>query len=383
MKLKIASRYAFSSQNRHRRSSIRIAIGLLFCTFALNVVISFMIGLQDQRFSSIRQYQSYDAIIDVDNENLDNLYSKLKQENYKVYKFSELPAILKGSGSESVFATIRAFDSNQSEDLPYEMYAGSLSENGLSISYSTALLNNLKLKDDVALTILKKGETIPVVAMKTYSYISGIYSTPLSSFNSAYFLMDRSTMLKMAPYTETKLAVYGDVEKLQQIVGESGVVHTWIEQNQSLYAAMKLEQFLMYLTLSVMSIIVLVNLHSSSKNLLNLKRNEIAMLSVMGMKKRDIVNIFTNQALIISTAGVLSGSILSILFLKNAASIIHLLYRITDGQVPIFSVPLKLDFSLASCLTIAAPILVLTYIMSYFESRRILKKDGMEILNNE
>jgi lipoprotein-releasing system permease protein len=342
-----------------------------------------MVGLQNQRFGSIREYQSYDAIVSNNYGEVDELYNLLRQNDLKVYKFSEVPAILQGENNKSAFATIRSFDFNDVAGLPYEVYAGSFKRGGLIISYNTAIINQLQLNQSINLTILKKGETIPIVAMNLDSDIKGVYSTPVSSFNNNYFLMDRAQLLKIAPNTETKLAVYGNLDKISRIVGNKGTVSTWIDQNESLYAAMKLEQALMYVTLSIMSIIVLVNLSSSSKNLLDLKRNEIAMLSVMGMKRSDIIKIFTNQALVISTVGVVWGSILSYLFLINAPNMIGFLNGITAGAIAIFSVPLKLTFSIVNSLEIAIPILLLTAIISYMGSKKILKNDGMEILINE
>ncbi len=379
----LAMRYAFSNQNRHRRSSIRISIGIIFCVFALNVVISFMVGLQDQRFKTIREYQSYDAIIDVSNDNVDQLYQTLRQNDYKVYKFCEVPSIISTSSSSPIFATIRAFDSENSDSLPYESVSGNLFDKGISISYKNAVTSYLHVNQEIKLVILKKGNTVPIVSMSTNSYISGIYSTPVSDFNNAYFFMDRDQLLKMAPNTPTKLAVYGDVDKLSSIVADKGTVSSWKDQNQSLYAAMKLEQSLMYLTLSLMSIIVLVHLSSSSKNLLSLKRKEIAILRVMGMSKKDIMSVFISQALIIVSSGVIIGSLLSILFLLNGSDMIALLNTITRGSVAVFSIPLALNFSISSILAIAIPILIITYIISYNGSKTLLKDDGMEILINE
>jgi lipoprotein-releasing system permease protein len=342
-----------------------------------------MVGLQNQRFGNIRKYQSYDAIVTNSNGDVDELYNLLIQNDFRVYKFTEVPAILQGENDKSAFATIRSFDFNDVAGLPYEVYAGSFRKGGLIVSYNTAVINQLYLNQSINITILKKGETIPVVAKNVQSDIKGVYSTPVSSFNNNYFLMDRAQLLNIAPNTETKLAVYGDLGKISNIVGDMGTVSTWMDQNASLYAAMKLEQALMYVTLSIMSIIVLVNLSSSSKNLLELKRGEIAMLSVMGMKRSDIIKIFTNQALVISTVGVLSGSLLSYFFLINAPDMIVFLNKITAGTVAIFSVPLKLSFSILNTLEIAIPILLLTAIISYMGSSKILKNDGMEILINE
>lgn len=378
---KIALRYAFSKQNRHRRSSIRIAIGIIFCVFALNVIISFMVGLQDHRFKTIREYQSYDAIIEVDKNNVDEIFNKLIQNNLKVYKFSEVPAIVSSKIGNPLFGTIRAFDNQSSTNLPYELLSGELFGNGISVSYYNAVSSYLHLNQPINLAILKKGNTVPIVPMNVNSTLSGIYTTPIQNFNNVYFFMDRQQLLKMAPNTETKLAVYGDVDKIKTIVGNLAVVQSWIDQNQSLYGAMKLEQAIMYLTLSIMSIIVLVHLGSSSKNLLNLKRKEIAILRVMGLGKKDIVKIFITQSLIIVFVGDLIGSILSILFLLNGPYLINLLNSITNNSIAVLSIPLDLNFSIKGLLLIAIPILVITYIISYSGSKSLLKDDGMEIIN--
>lgn len=378
---KIALRYAFSKQNRHRRSSIRIAIGIIFCVFALNVIISFMVGLQDHRFKTIREYQSYDAVIEVDKNNIDELFNKLIQNDLKAYKFSEVPAIVSSKIGKPLFGTIRAFDNQSSTNLPYELLSGELFGNGISVSYYNAVSSYLHLNQTINLAILKKGNTVPIVPMNVNSILSGIYTTPIQNFNNAYFFMDRQQLLKIAPNTETKLAVYGDVDKIKTIVGDLGVVQSWIDQNQSLYGAMKLEQAIMYLTLSIMSIIVLVHLGSSSKNLLNLKRKEIAILRVMGLGKKDIVRIFITQSLIIVFVGDLIGSILSILFLLNGPFLINLLNSLTNNSIAVLSIPLDLNFSIKSLLLIAIPILVITYIISYTGSKSLLKDDGMEIIN--
>ncbi|MBK5200788.1 MAG: ABC transporter permease [Spirochaetaceae bacterium] len=379
----LALRYAFSNQNRHRRSSIRIATGIIFCVFALNVVISFMVGLQDQRFKTIREYQSYDAIIDVNNDNIDQLFEKLVHNDFKVYKFSEVPAIVSTKSSVPIFATIRAFDSQNASNLPYESVSGQLFDKGVTISYKNAVSSYLHVNQEINLVILKRGNTVPVVSMSVDSTISGIYSTPVADFNSTYFFMDRAQLLKYAPNTETKLAVYGDVNNLKSIVGNLGNVNTWKDQNQSLFAAMKLEQALMYLTLSLMSIIVLVHLGSSSKNLLDLKRKEIAILRVMGLGKKDIMNVFIIQALIIVSVGVLIGSALSLVFLLNGANMINILNTLTNHSVAVFSIPLALNFSIMSVFAIAIPIIIITYIISYSGAKSLLKNDGMEILINE
>ena len=179
---KIAKRYAFSSKNRHKLTSIRIAIGLLFATLALNVVLAFMIGLQDKKFSLIREYDSYDAIIDVnDGEDVLFLLKELNK-NERVdfaFEFIEVPTIIRNKNSSQLFGTIRGIKSQDFSSLPYSLIKGSFQNNGISLGYSKSLNNSFSFLQPIDLTILKKGKTVAVVPLQLNETITSVYYTPM------------------------------------------------------------------------------------------------------------------------------------------------------------------------------------------------------------
>ncbi|MDC7237104.1 MAG: FtsX-like permease family protein [Sphaerochaetaceae bacterium] len=383
---KIARRYAFSSKNRHKLTSIRITIGLLFATLALNVILAFMVGLQDKKFSLIREYDSYDAIIDL-NETTDvsQLLNKLNTNNNIdfAFEFIEVPTIIRDYNNGEFFGKIRGFKQSDFNKLSYSLIKGDYDKNGIMIGYSKTLTSSFSYMDNVKVTILKKGKTVTVVPLELEKIISGVYYTPVGDFNNYYAFMDYDSLKQYAPYTLSKVGVYGDIETIREVASDYGVVNSWIDQNESLYAAMKLEQYLMYLTLSLLSFIVLFQLHNSTINLIKTKEGEIAMLRALGITKNQTKRIFALSSLIVSGLGIIIGSSLSFLILTNYTQITSILNRITNYSIPLLSINVELDFSLSNCIMIALPLIIITYIMSQIAIKKLLNKNNLEILLNE
>jgi lipoprotein-releasing system permease protein len=383
---KIARRYAFSSKNRHKLTSIRITIGLLFATLALNFILAFMVGLQDKKFSLIREYDSYDAIIDLNETTNVNELLNILNTNEKIdfaFEFIELPTIIRDESDGELFGKIRGFKQSDFNKLSYSLIKGDYDQNGIMIGYTKTLTSSFSYMDNVQVTILKKGKTVTVVPLELEKTISGVYYTPVGDFNNYYAFMDYDSLKQYAPYSISKVGVYGDVETIREIARDYGEVNSWIDQNESLYAAMKLEQYLMYLTLSLLSFIVLFQLHNSTINLIKTKQGEIAMLRALGITKKQTKRIFAFSSLIVSGFGIIVGSLLSFFILTYYTQITSILNRMTNYSIPLLSINVELSFSLSNCIMIALPLIIITYIMSQVAIKTLLNKNNLEILLNE
>ncbi len=383
---KIARRYAFSSKNRHKLTSIRITIGILFATLALNVILAFMVGLQDKKFSLIREYDSYDAIIDL-NETTDvnQLLNKLNTADDIdfAFEFIEVPTIIRDVFDGELFGKIRGFKQTDFDNLSYSLIKGEYDKNGIMIGYSKTLTSSFSYNKNVKVTILKKGKTVTVVPLELDKIITGVYFTPVGDFNNYYAFMDYDSLKNLAPYTISKIGVYGDIDSIKEIASDYGTVNSWIDQNESLYAAMKLEQYLMYLTLSLLSFIVLFQLHNSTINLIKTKEGEIAMLRALGITKKQTKNIFALSSLIVSGFGIIVGSLSSFLILNYYTQITSVLNRLTNYSIPLLAINVELSFSFTNCIMIALPLIIITYIMSQVSINKLLNKNNLEILFNE
>ena len=146
---------------------------------------------------------------------------------------------------------------------------------------------------------------------------------------------------------------------------------------------MKLEQYLMYFTLSLMSLIVLFQLYNSTVNLIKTKQSEIAMLRALGITKRQTKSIFSLASLTVSLVGIVSGSLISFILLTFSSRITTFLNKITGYSIPLLSINVELSFSYLNCFIVAIPLILITYIMSQIAVNKLLNKNNMEYLLNE
>jgi lipoprotein-releasing system permease protein len=127
-------------------------------------------------------------------------------------------------------------------------------------------------------------------------------------------------MLDMAPteYTAVEIAIQpkADVEKvtaqLQKFLGSKYQVQTRYQQNQSLYAVMQMEKWVIYGILSIILVVAAFNMIGALTMLVLEKQKDIAVLSAMGADKRYIRRIFLNEGMVIAGVGGGSGMLIAI-----------------------------------------------------------------------
>ena len=141
MVLFLAKRYAFSSENRHKGTSVRIAFGLALCLFAITMVLSFMQALQENQFEDIRTFESFDvqaSLSFTDLERGNALVGELESLPLvdHAFLFSEIPVLIQGNGGTALAGIIRAIQSKGAFKEGLNLYRGVLFQEGmLSSSY--------------------------------------------------------------------------------------------------------------------------------------------------------------------------------------------------------------------------------------------------------
>jgi lipoprotein-releasing system permease protein len=104
------------------------------------------------------------------------------------------------------------------------------------------------------------------------------------------------------------------------------IVDTWMNQNKSLFSAMKLEKIMLFITLTLIVIVAAFNIISNLVLMVMEKNKDIAILMSMGATKESIMKIFIYQGLLIGIMGTTIGSLigLSISYVFNKYKLIHL-----------------------------------------------------------
>lgn len=376
----LASRYAFSRQNRHRRSSVRIAVGLALGLFATVTVLSFMQALQRNQFSDIRALESFDLQLTVIDHSLEEA-RKIADAIANIdgvaaaFVWTDLPVIIQAEGGRTISARIRALDPTERFLSNVSMWKGKPFIDG---ELSSAWANYLWLKEgsDVTLTFLKRGKQATVVPASKRMPITSIYYTTSWEFDQTTLLATLKTAGQFTTELVYHIGIYtdSDVRRTKARLEESGFdgVQTYQEVNAALWGAMELEQKMMTLMLLLMVLIVMVHAYSSTRRLLAAKQREVAMLMTMGARRATIYAAFVLQAVIISAIGLGAGTILCYGALGVYPHLSTLIWR----QI---GVHLELSIEALHLAALSASILLFSMISSLIAVRRLLRGDIMEM----
>ncbi len=97
-------------------------------------------------------------------------------------------------------------------------------------------------------------------------------------------------------------------DKIQKVLGFDYNLKTWMEANQSFFAALKLEKLTMFIILTLIILVASFNIISTLVILVVDKTKDIGILKALGMNSGDIRRIFTYEGLIIGSLGTFLGS---------------------------------------------------------------------------
>ncbi len=109
-------------------------------------------------------------------------------------------------------------------------------------------------------------------------------------------------------------------------LGDAYIVKTWMEQNQTLFDALKLEKITMSVILTLIVLVAAVNIVSTLIMMVTEKTRDIGILKAVGASSRSIRWMFTWQGLLIGAAGTLLGVLgaVGIIWLQTTYEIVRL-----------------------------------------------------------
>jgi lipoprotein-releasing system permease protein len=99
--------------------------------------------------------------------------------------------------------------------------------------------------------------------------------------------------------------------QLKQAFGESYLVQTRYEQNQSLYSVMRMEKWVIYAILSMILVVAAFNMIGALTMLVLEKQKDIQVLKAMGANDRYVQGIFLTEGLLLAILGGGTGFLLA------------------------------------------------------------------------
>ncbi|MBZ5542990.1 MAG: ABC transporter permease [Acidobacteriia bacterium] len=94
---------------------------------------------------------------------------------------------------------------------------------------------------------------------------------------------------------------------IRQAAGAGFETSTWMEQNRSLFSALRLERLVTILTIGLIEVVAALNIFITRTMMVMEKNRDIAVLMSMGARQRQVWAIFTLHGLLIGTVGTALG----------------------------------------------------------------------------
>lgn len=220
--------------------------------------------------------------------------------------------------------------------------------------------------------------------------VSGIFATGMYEYdaNAGYLGLDLARSLaELEPEAVHAIEVrVQDVERadavaaaIGQRLGSSYVVRDWMQLNQNLFAALKLEKLGIFIALDLIILVAALNIISALIMLVMEKNRDIAILKSMGATTSAIMRIFLYQGLVIGVTGTILGvfSGLGLCRILKTCKIIEL----PANVYPMSTIPVKVVPADVTLIAVSA--LVITLLATLYPSRKAAGVQPAEALSYE
>ncbi|MCG8564469.1 MAG: lipoprotein-releasing ABC transporter permease subunit [Desulfobacterales bacterium] len=249
-----------------------------------------------------------------------------------------------------------------------------------------ALANSIGvIKGDKIILMSSKGIISPmgqIPSMKRFE-VRGIFESGMQEYDSvlAYVRLDQAQRLTGAKDRISAIGVWVDdvfsvkdvQKKSMDFVNYPFYVRDWMDINQSLFSALKLEKTAMFVILTLIILVAAFNIASALIMMVMEKTRDIAVLKTMGATNALIRRIFMIQGMIIGTLGTFIGTVSGVVicWLLKKYDFIQL-----PEAYPFSTLPVQLE--VGDVVLIAVSALVICFISTLYPSIRASKMNTVD-----
>jgi lipoprotein-releasing system permease protein len=168
-------------------------------------------------------------------------------------------------------------------------------------------------------------------------------------------------------------------EEIRKAAGAGFETSTWMEQNRSLFNALRLERLVTVLTIGLIEVVAALNIFITLTMMVMEKHRDIAVLISMGARQRQVWAVFTLHGLLIAALGTAAGLALGygLSWVGGHYKLIPLDAQIYSlSSVPFYAQPLD-------GVWIALAALVISFISTLYPARAAARVNPVEILRYE
>ncbi len=402
----IGSRYLRTKQKQAFISLITVLsiAGVTVGVMALIVVIAVMTGFEYDLKSRILGVESHIVIMrhngpfsDYRNilehvENTDGVEAATPFINSQVILRSSLSlsgAVLRGIDPDSADRVIKNLDKVSLKNLKETDQRKSTSIAMPSIILGKELAKNLGvMQGDPVHLISPRGMISPIghiPTMKRFK-VAGLFESGMYEYDRSLAYMhikDAQKILRMGDSVNGIEVRVNDIYNAGNIAGrivkELGFQYwarDWMQMNQNLFSALKLEKTVMFIILALIVLVAAFNIASTLIMMVMEKTKDIAILKAMGATNKSIRKIFVFKGIVIGSIGTILGVCLG--FILCTVLKYYQFIELPGDVYYITTLPVKLE--LLDVVIIASAAMAISFLATLYPARQASKLDPVEAI---
>lgn len=342
----------FAKVDRSGRSAVTgflASLSICFGVMTLIVTVSVMNGFQMGFIDSIMEISSahirVTAPLDFDQQAFEQQCFRPELGVVAVEPMYEAQSLLASSTGHQAASLIRAV----SPDIIYtdagfnrevKMISGEfdVSRPGyIVLGSQLARQLGLRVGSTVNMLALSGGSDVDLISDNRVFVVSGIFSCGYAEINNSYSFISLDAGQQFFGKDATKLFALklADSEKDMQVIYQlekalPGLqTESWRSYNRSFFGALKVEKNLLMMLVFMIFVVVGVNIFNGMRRMVFERRSEIAVLSALGGRKRQVQLIFILRGLLTGLGGAIPGLLLGMLLCVQMDVIFSLIAKMS------------------------------------------------------
>lgn len=395
----IALRYSKSRKKGLSFATVISISGVALGVMALIVVISVISGFHEELQRRILVAQAHAVVLSYSGKISDykSLMSFLsKKEDVQACSPFVIGQVLVYSGKRSHGVYLRGiipeYDKKTTDVFSHIKYKFENYTEMPWIMIGKELANLLGVLPGDTITVISPMGTIGpfgIIPKVKKFIVTGIFEIGMFEYDANLGIIDLKTAQDFFDYRDTATGIQlklKDIYKADKLsytltneLGGEFYVKDWMQMNRTLFSALKLEKFAMFVILILIVLVASFNIVSMLMVNVTEKQREIAILKSMGAKDNMIMLIFMCQGVLIGLIGTLIGLVGGLILCEIIKS-----YEIVKLPADIYylsKLPVKVE--LLDILLISTSALLISLLSTVYPAHRASKINPVEILRYE
>jgi lipoprotein-releasing system permease protein len=385
-------------------------VGIALGVATLIIVMAVMSGFKTTLLNSILGLNGHLAIYSTQSSGLsgfDDIVAKVRQVPGVV---SATPIVegqvlfsANGVNAGGLVRGIRPADLKELPSIANNIKGGGLNDFAGDdvIAVGTTLAQRFGLGIGSKLTLISPEGAVTafgtVPRIKAYRVVA-VFDAGMNEYNSAYVFvpLEAAQTYFQKPDAVTDIQVMAknadDVSNVnrairQTLSGDPVRVLDWTQQNDSFFAAVTVEQNVMFLILTLIILVAAFNVVSSLIMMVKDKTGDIAVLRTLGATRGSIMRIFLMCGASVGVTGTVVGTLLGVVFCLNIERIRVFLQtvlgtKLFDPEV-YYLTHLPAQLETGNVVQVVVMALVLSLLATLYPSWRAARTDPVEALRHE